>query len=287
MAACQINRGSNNKGVAVTLQRLCRVRGWNNAAALFFLAAFALAAAAGHALVEQAGDGGTQQRGYDKEPQLAAGTPGGTVAENSLADGAGGVDARVGQRDAHQVDERQREADGETGGLGVATLVGGAQDNHQEHECQHGLGGEGTPHGDVQVAALHTAAGGLEVGPVAVGGEDARGAHAGRLVDAEQHGTGDDGADNLAHPVEQHLFETHASVDPHAETHGGVEVGAAHMADAVGHGDDGETEGDSHAEEAHMAEQCGSAAAQHQDERAEAFGKHFVGNLHSSLAFIG
>ena len=249
-----------------------------------FLAALLAAAVAADALVEQAGHSGTHERGHDEEPQLAAGAPGGAVAEESLADGAGGVDAGVGQRDGDQVDERQREADGQAGGLGVAALVGGAEDHHQEDEGQHSLDGEGAPHTHVEVTLTGSSLEGLAV---AVGGKDTCGTQAGGLIDAEQDGTGHDGADNLAHPVEQHIREFHAAVDPHAERDGGVEMGAAHMADAVGHSDHRQAEGDGHAEEAHMAEQRGTAAAQHQHEGTETFSKHFVTNLHNKIVLIG
>ena len=248
-----------------------------------FLAA--LAAATAEALVGQAGEGGTHERGHDEEPQLAAGAPAVSVAEEGLAQRAGGVDAGVGQRDADEVDEHQGETDGQAAELAVGVaVVGDAEDDHQEDEGQYSLDGEGAPRAHIEVALT---GGSLEGLAVTVGGEHACGTQMGSLVDAEQHSSGDDGADNLAHPVKEHVLERHTSVDPHTERYGWVEVGAAHMADAVGHGDDSETESDGHTEEAHMSEQRGTAAAQHENEGAEALRKHFVTNLHSFKFLIG
>ena len=114
------------------------------------------------------------------------------------------------------------------------------------------------------ISAARPGARPLVVGAEAVGGEDTCGGVGGGLPDEQQHGAGDDGTHNLAHPVEQHLLKTHAAVHPHAERDGGVEVGAADMAYAVGHGDDGEAEGDGHTQESDVSEQRGTAAAEHQ-----------------------
>jgi len=245
-----------------------------------FLAA--LAAATAEAFVGQAGEGGTHERGHDEEPQLAAGTPAVSVAEEGLAQRASGVDAGVGQRDAHEVDEHQGETDGQAAELAVGVaVVGDAEDDHQEDEGQQGLDQEGAAHADAQIVGI--AGGGGELSAVAVGGEDTRLAHAGGIPDAEQHSTGDDGADALAHPVEEHVLQRHTAIDPHAERDGGVQVGTADVPHTVSHGNDSEAEGNGHTEETNMSEQRGTAAAQNQHECTQTFGKHLVANLHNVI----
>ena len=236
-------------------------------------------------LVAQAGEGGTHERGDDEEPQLAAGAPAFSVAEEGLAQRTGGVDAGVGQRDADEVDEHQGETDGQAAELAVGVaVVGDAEDDYQEDEGQQGLDQEGTAAADAQVVGI--AGGGGELSAVAVGGENARGTKAGGVPDAEQHSTGDDGADTLAHPVQQHVLQRHTTVDPHAERDGGIEVGAADVTHTVSHGNDSETEGNGHTEETYVSEQRGTAAAEHQHECTQTFGKHLVGNLHNVTVLV-
>ena len=247
-----------------------------------FLAA--LAAATAEALVGQAGEGGTHERGDDEEPKLAAGAPAVSVAEEGLAQRAGGVDAGVGQRDADEVDEHQGETDGQAAELAVGVaVVGYAEDDHEEDEGEQSLDQEGTAHRDFQIVGV--ARGGGKVGAEAVGGEDTRRAQARGIPDDEQQSAGNDGTHALAEPIEEHVFQAHAAVDPHTERDSGVEVSTADVAHAVGHSNHSETKGDGHTEETDVSEQRSTAAAEHQHECTQTFGKHFVTDFHNVVTF--
>ena len=65
-----------------------------------WLVLFARFAAASDAFVAEAGEAGTDERGHDEEPHLAHGAPVFAVGEQGDAEGTGGVDRGVGQRDA-------------------------------------------------------------------------------------------------------------------------------------------------------------------------------------------
>ena len=112
------------------------------------------------------------------------------------------------------------------------------------------------------------------------------------LGDDEQQTGGGDGGDDLHDDVRQHLFGREALGGPQADGDGGVEVPARDVADGVGHGEHGETERERHTEEAEPervgvaaelgGQHGGTAAAEHQPERADRFGDELLAHLHGA-----
>ena len=96
---------------------------------------------------------------------------------------------------------------------------------------------------------------------------------AGRLAgenEVENHCAGN-GAKNLRDHIGDEVLRRHAAGDEHAEADRGIDVAARNLADAIGHGDDGEAEGRGDAEKvdrgrpaSHVADDGGAAADQHQ-----------------------
>ena len=184
------------------------------------------------------------------------------------------------------MDEHQGETDGQTAELAVGVAaVGDAEDDHQEHEGQQALNEEGTTSGNGLIARFGTAAGFLEGFAKAVGSENAGIASASGIPNHEEQSTGNDAADELGSPIAKHFFQAHATIGPHAEADGGIEVRARNVTDAVGHSHHSQTEGDGYAKETDMSEECSAAASEYQNECAEQFGEEFVTRFHNFLKF--
>ena len=115
--------------------------------------------------------GGTHHGGHYEEPKVAPCAPAVSLGEEALAERAGGVDTRVGQRDGDEVDERQAQSDGEAGELAISPLVGGSEDYEEEDESEDGLGDESPSHTDTRIISSGSRS---EVGTVAIGGENSR-----------------------------------------------------------------------------------------------------------------
>ena len=160
-----------------------------------------------------------------------------------MRDGTGRVDRGVGQRDADEVDEYQGQTDGQTAELAVGmAAVGDAEDDDQEHEGEDSFNDEGATSIDVPVVVATSG----EVGTKVIGSEVASG-NITTLGNSVNDSSSADGADDLCHPVDQHVFEAHATIGPNAKADSGIQVGTRDVANAVCHSHHGETESDSNA----------------------------------------
>ncbi len=248
---------------------------------------FLFLAAAAQALVGKTGEASTHKRSHDEEPHLTHSAPNAVgVGEQGDAKRTGGVDRSVGQRDADEVDEYQGKTDGQTTKLavGVAT-VGDAEDDHQEHEGQQGFNEESTTSGNGLIARIGTTASLLEGFTEAVGSENTSVTSTRGFPNEEKQSTSNDAADELGSPVAKHLLQRHAAIGPNAEADGGIKVCTRNVANAVGHGYNGQTEGDGNAKETDMSKESSTATSKDQNERAEQFGEEFVTNFHNVLIF--
>ena len=86
-----------------------------------------------------------------------------------------------------------------------------------------------------------------------------------RENEIENHSAGD-GAENLRDHIGDEVLRRHAAGDEHAEAHRRIDVAARNLADAIGHGDDGEAERQGDAENVYR----GRAASHAGDDRRAA-----------------
>ena len=176
------------------------------------------------------------------------------------------------------MDERQGETDGETAELAVfMTTVSDAEDNHQEHEGEKSLHEECSACCKLEVSVTSCC---CELRTIAVGCENTSVAKTCSFPDDHKQCTCDDAAQNLCSPVNEHLFETHASVSPHAETHRRVEMSARDVTDAVSHSYNCQTKSYSYTEKTYLSEECCAASSENQNECAEQLGEKLVTCFH-------
>ena len=139
------------------------------------------------------------------------------------------------------MDQGEGEADGQPGESLGRPVIGGSQDDEQEHPSQDDLGGD--------YRAQRVAAGGMLA--ESVGRQVARRGKAfltlGDDVDRE---AGEQAADHLHNPVARHRFPLDPSRQRRAQGDGGIEVAAGDGSECVDAGEHGQAEGECHAEKA-------------------------------------
>jgi hypothetical protein len=171
------------------------------------------------------------------------------------------VDRGAGDVDTEQMDRHQGQADGETGEPDRSASLRHAENADQEQEGADHLVDEGRPH--IVLAEI--------AGTPAILAE--RSAPAGSLPqeDEIEHGSAGDRAEHLGDHIHDEIGGRHAPRHEHAEAHRRIDMAARDLADAVGHGDDGETESGGDAENvdrgrpaAHPADDGRAAADQDQ-----------------------
>ena len=206
-------------------------------------------------LPDDRGDDRAGQRRGDEDPEVGHG---GSLGEEGGAEAAGGVDAGAREVDAENVDQDERQTDGEAGELIVAGLGGDAEDRQHERGGEHGLDGEAFHH----VAAIQR-----------IGAEAAVPA-----AEVAEQGRAGRGAGELGDHVADKVAEAHAAGQQHAQRDGGIDVAAGNVADGIGHGDDRQAERQRRAQiggvdlRAVAAQHDGRAAAEkHEHERADKF----------------
>lgn len=177
------------------------------------------------------------------------------------------VHRRVAHGDADQVDEGQREADGERRDGLVFALGGDGEDDGDEHGGQDDLGQEDRAESEAAGGGGAVAVGG-EAG-VAGGGEVAGGAVGG---DEEDDCGSDESAEDLADDVAGDVLPLGAAGDGETDADGGVEVAAGDVADGVDAGHHGEAEGERDAEEADSERVAGVGEGGGEDRGADAAG---------------
>lgn len=250
----------------------------------------ALAALAfGQALVCNAADDATENRGDPEEPELLDGGP---ANEHCHCGRAGRVHGGVGHRDRDEVDEREAEADGNRGETCRSATVGGAHDHEQEDGRKHGFNQECTAHaGGLAAEGVHAV--GERIGP-AVGGEcaDACVGEVG-LCNAVEHCRSDNAANDLGHDVGRSFLSGEAAAGNLAERDGRVQVAARNVTDGVGHGKHRKAKRERHAHvtdtggrDAACEHSC-TAAAKHKPECADSFGNGTSSEFHKHLHSLG
>ena len=166
------------------------------------------------------------------------------------------------------MDEHQGETNGQTAELAVGmTAVGDTEDHHKEHEGQQSLNEESTSHACGLIFAIACSLN--EILSKTVGSENARFSGSDGFPDHKQQGTGNDTADKLCKPIDQHLLKGHATIDKYTETDSRIQVSTRDVANTIGHSDHGETEGNGYAEETDMAEERCAATSENKNECAE------------------
>lgn len=255
---------------------------------VLLLLAFA-ALAFGQALVAQATNHATENRGDPEEPELLDGS---AANEHCHCGRAGRVHGGVGHRDRDEVDEREAEADSDRGKASRCATVGSAHDHEQEDGREHGFNQERAAHaGGLAAEGVHAVV--ESVGP-AVGGECAN-ACVGEvgLGDAVEHCRSDNAANDLCHDVGRSFLSGEAAAGNLAERDGRVQVAARNVADGVCHGEHGKAKRERHA---HVTDTGGrnaacehgcTAAAKHKPEGADCFGNGTSSEFHKHLHRLG
>ena len=167
---------------------------------------------------------GAYEGTYDEDPNVCKSF---ATSKDSGTDRTGGVHACAGEVDAYQVDENQRETDGE-----ACEVVGRAvclvrRTKHYEHEesRQDNLDGESRAPASVAASAY------------AVCTKTRAG------IEIEQRSTCDDGTDDLAADVAEAVLHADATSNEAAKRDGRIDVATGDAANGVGHSNYGETEG--------------------------------------------
>ena len=133
---------------------------------------------------------------------------------------------------ADEVDENQRQTDGQAGEV-VRSAVGlRCSAEHYQHEQtgEHNLHDQAI--GSTEGAGISTCGGGDD--DARIGG-----------YDACEHSSGKNGTDDLEQHVHAAVLSRDASVQEYTQRDGGVDVATRDAADGVGHSDDRQTEGHS------------------------------------------
>ena len=178
------------------------------------------------------GQCGTHQRTDDEDPEaddrrhvaLKDGDDGRTEA-------ARGIDGRAREADAEDVHEGEGEADDQTGERTVTELGrGNTQDGEHEDEGKDDLDDEAG-----NEAAVDTR---QTIGTHATGHVN----HLAQPKDAEQHEGTDERAYELGDYVAHEVLPAEPTAHKDSQGDGRVDVAARDVADAVGHGDDGQAE---------------------------------------------
>ena len=229
-------------------------------------------------LVDETCESRADERSNDKEPEVAPCAPTISVGEESLAERARRIDARVGERDGDEVDERERETDGETSELTCPTsLVGRTEDDDEENESEESLGKEGADDTNCLISSTCRS---HKIGTVAVGSEDTGIPSLDGRADGEEERSRKGSPDELSHPIGEHLTGGHATIDEYAKRDSRIKVRARDMANAIGHRNNGETERESDAKETYAAKESCSATAEDEPERADELGNHLSRQSH-------
>ena len=168
---------------------------------------------------------GTYEGTYDENPEVGQSV---ATCEDSGADGTGGVNARAGEVDAYQMDENQRETDGQTCEVVGSAICLVCRAKHYQHEegCEDNLGSES--HAPASVAA----------------NTDAVCTKSRTGIEIEQGSTGDDGADNLSAHVAEAVLHADTTCHEATQRDGRIDVATGDTSDGVGHSNYCKTEGD-------------------------------------------
>ncbi|KAG1259587.1 hypothetical protein G6F65_015275 [Rhizopus arrhizus] len=240
-------------------------------------------------LVDDAADRAAQQRGDPEQPQLADRTAAGEERHGS---GAGRVHRGVGDRDADQVDQGQREADRQRREAGRCLAMGGPHDHDQEHRSEHHFAQESGCHAVAPGRQRAVAVAGKCTGLAAINGEATGTGGDLQQDEARQQAAGDLG-DDVGHQV----LGREAATGPQTDADRRIEMRAGDVAERIGAGHHSQAEGQRHAEEsdtqriAVTAELGGqhraAAATQNQPERAEELGGQAFTHAHVLHSFDG
>ncbi len=166
------------------------------------------------------------------------------------------------------MNDGQGQADGQAGKTDRRQLMRRAQDDDQEDKGRNDFEDEGRHQA---VAAL------IALAPTVLakaGGVDVIAAQLARQDGVQHRGT-EYGADDLGNDVGDEVLHVHAAGDPRPQRHRRIYVTPRYRADAIGHGDDGEPEGEGDAERQHTRLIAGkdrrTAAEKDQHEGADEF----------------
>ncbi len=235
---------------------------------------FLAALAAVEALVANASDNATEDRGHPEEPQLLNGS---AANEHSNSGRASRVHGGVGHGDGNQVDEGEAETDGNGSKACGSAFVSSTHDHKQEDCSEHHFDEEGAAHTEGG-AAESVATSFIQLFRPAVGSESAD-ASVGkiRMGDAVKNCSSDNTANDLCNNVSRSFLSRETTAGNLAKGNSRVQVATRNVADGISHGKNSKTEGERNANVANTSggyaasKNCCAAATEHQPEGTDCF----------------
>ena len=162
---------------------------------------------------------------------------------------------------ASEVEHRERQADRERAerDVDLVARVGDGEDDPHEDGGHQQLEQQGGPPGEAGALVAEEV-----LAHVALGDEALE-----AVAEAEEHGAGEQGAEQLRGHVDADLAPRQAPAQDGAERHGRVEVTAGDATHGVGHHQHGETEGQGRGDEVAAAVDGSAAAEEDEHEGAQ------------------
>lgn len=220
---------------------------------------------------------GAAERADDHDPEVAPCFG----REQGGAEGTGGVDRAVVDRDSDDVHQAESYADGESGEFAESAFgISGGQHNEDEEEGKEHFGGDGHAGG---CAGLKDVGGDSVDHSVVVG-------YSAEVIDAfesetrqpEEETGAESGSEKLGDDISAEVAAAETAFDPYGERYGGVDVASRYVADGITEAYQHETEAKTDTEAAdRRAGQNGAAAGQqNKKHRADKFGDVFTHTAH-------
>ena len=226
----------------------------------------------------------------DEDPKSAHGCAVALDESNqSGTEAAGGVDGGAGETDAEDMNEGEGQTDDETAEAAVVLLLGGnAKDCDNKDEGQDDFNEDACKNTAVNA---RKAVGADAVDNAANSGRGPIG-NAAKVEDHRKRACACKSAEALGDDVGDEVAKAHAAADQNAERNSGVDVAAGDVADAVCHGNDGETERkrgeDVAAAESGVTanEHCCAAAHEYEHGGADELGNVLLERVHSDTSIF-
>ena len=176
-------------------------------------------------LPEDSCNEGAYEGTYDEDPEVSKCV---ATSKDSGTDRTSGVNACAGEVDAYQVDENQRQTDGQTSEVVGSAICLVCRAKHYEHKesRQDDLSRNGNAPASV---ATNT---------------DAVSTQTGAGIEIEQSSTCDDGTDDLSAHVAEAVLHADATSNEATERDCRIDVATRDTTNGVGHGNYSKTEGD-------------------------------------------
>src|SRR6516162_8711696 len=218
-----------------------------------------------HPASQQPGDHRADDRGQPEQPELADIL---ATGEQRRSGAARRIDRGVGDRDRHEMDQGQSEADRDAGKTCSGTLRRAPDDDEEEKERHHHFHKKASPEAIFAGAEITIAVGSKAAGDPA---------WLARCDDPQDRGS-DYSGDHLSDDVGNNVTGGAASRAPQADRDRRVEMAARNVPDGISHRQHRQPECERNTQKADpeawksCGQDCRTAAAEHQPKRAKELG---------------